>query len=80
MLGNRNVRAGNSFFILLRCSIIIYLISYIEEFVSYRRKKEGFEEVLKWLDKHSLAETEWHKNSFYEELNLDYDRPSLPTS
>ena len=65
MPGNRNVRAGNSFFILLRCSVIIYLISYIEEFVSYRRNREGFEEVVRWLERHS-TESGWRKNSFYD--------------
>ena len=65
MPASQNDRVVDGFWVLVKVSIAIVAISYIEGFVSYRRNREGFEEVNRWLETHA-SETRWKKNSLYD--------------
>ena len=75
MPASRADRLVDNFFILLKCSIAILVISYLEDFISYRRNREEFEKVIGWLKTHSSS-SGWNENSFYDAGNLI----SLPNS
>jgi len=65
MPASRADRLVDNFFILLKCSIAILVISYLEDFISYRRNREEFEKVIGWLKTHSSS-SGWNENSFYD--------------
>ena len=72
---SRGNRLADNFYTLLKYSIAILFISYLEDFIAYRRNREEFGKVVQWLKAHTSS-SEWKESSFYDAGNLI----SLPKS
>ena len=60
-----NSSGANVFLTLLKFSLTVITLSYVEDYVAYNGNKGDFRKVIQWLESHS-SQTGWHDKSFYD--------------